>query len=52
MAHQFKNLTDIVSMRMWVRYLALRSELRIQRCQELQHRLQMQLESCAPMAIV
>ena len=37
--------TRLVSMRMWVRPLALLSGLRIQCCCELQHRLRMQLRS-------
>ena len=44
--------TQLVSMRRCVRSLASLSGLRIQHCQELRHRSQMQLGSCVAVAVV
>ena len=43
---------DIGSVRMWVRYLALFSGLRIQSCHKLWQRLQMQLSASVALAVV
>ena len=43
---------DAVSVRMWVRYLALLRALKIWRCCELQYRLKMRLRSIVAVAVV
>ena len=42
---------QLVSLRMWVRSLALLSESEIQCCRELQCRSQMRLRSCVAVAV-